>query len=507
MSAAAARWNRWWVPSFGVFLLALHLGVVVWMPARPLGDPGTGWHLKWGEIMLSSGVVRGPEPFLYLLPDRHPLNTAWLFDVGGAALVRLGGLPLFTAAAMVILGVTLVVVYRRAIEIGSDPLVAWAVTFGAYMVLLVHCTARPHQVTSLFFALVLYELERFRDGRVAARRLWWVPGLFALWTNLHGGFVAGLVLIGLYVAAEAVGCLWQSEGATARRAAVLTAVLVASALATLLNPYGWTLHRQIVEFLGYPSITLFSEFQSPQFHRGNLFEAAFELGVLLTFLLLARGTRKLPLATALVLAYFLGQSLQSVRHVVLFAIAAAPTVALLSTDALRAAAPRWAERGEAVRRMQCALRGDRVLVPLLGLAFMAASQVGEPWFQRDLVGLRLSAGAAEYIGRHRSQFTRMFNGEDTGGTLAWLFWPDLKIYIDDRLNGYGESFFRENYLPIVDLKPEWQSVLDRNGVTSAVMSRSTRYAALWRESPNWREVYADEQSVIYLRRATQTANP
>jgi hypothetical protein len=503
----SARWSRWCLPSLGFFLLVLHLGVVVWMPARPLGDPGTGWHLKWGEIMLSSGVIWGAEPFLYLLPDRHPLNTAWLFDVGSAALVRLGGLPLFTAAAMLILGATLVVVYRRAIEIGADPLVAWTVTFGAYLVLLLHCTARPHQVTSLFFALLLYELERFREGRIPARRLWWVPGLFVLWTNLHGGFVAGLVLIALHLAAEAVGCVWRGEGATPRRAAALGTVLLASALATLLNPYGWTLHRQIVEFLGSPSITLFSEFQSPQFHRGNVFEAAFELGVLLTFLLLARGTRKLPLATALVLAYFLGQSLQSVRHVVLFAIAAAPTVALLATDALRAVLPRAAAWGEAVRRTQCALRGDRVLVPVVGLAFLAFSAVGEPWFERDLVGLRLSAGAAEYIGRHRGQFTRMFNGEDTGGTLAWLFWPDLKIYIDDRLNGYGEGFFRENYLPIVELKPEWQAVLDRNGVTSAVMSRATRYAALWRESPNWREVYADEQSVIYLRRTPPTASP
>jgi hypothetical protein len=489
------------MPSFGVFLLVLHFAVVLWMPDRPLGDPGTGWHLKWGEIMLGSGVIRGPEPFLYLLPDRFPLNTAWLFDVGSAALVRLGGLPLFTAAAMLILGATLVVVYRRAIEVGSDPLVAWAVTFGAYVVLLLHCTARPHQVTTLFFALLLYELERLREGRAPARRLWWIPALFVLWTNLHGGFVAGLALVGIYLAAEVAGCVWYGEGATPRRAALLAGLLAASAAATLVNPYGWTLHRQIVEFLGYPSISLFSEFQSPQFHSGNVFEAAFRLGVLLTVLLLARGTRKLPLATALVLAYFLGQSLLSVRHVVLFAVAAAPTLALLSTDALRGSFPRLAERGEAVRRMQVALRGDRVLVPALGLAFMALSAVGEPWFQRDLVGLRVSTGATEYIRSHRREFTRMFNGEDMGGTLAWLFWPELKIYIDDRLNGYGETFFRENYLPIVDLKPEWQAILDRNGVTSAVMTRSTRYAALWRESPNWREVYADDQIVIYLRRA------
>lgn len=60
--------------------------------------------------------------------------------------------------------------------------------------------------------------------------------------------------------------------------------------------------------------------------------------------------------------------------------------------------------------------------------------------------------------------------------------------------------FRENYLPILELKPEWQSILDRNGVTSAVVTRAARYAALFRESPNWDEVYADDKSALYVRR-------
>lgn len=117
------------------------------------------------------------------------------------------------------------------------------------------------------------------------------------------------------------------------------------------------------------------------------------------------------------------------RHVVPFVVAAAPTVAVLGTDVLHALRPCLAAAGEAVRRSQHALRGDRVLVPLAAVAFMAFGTAGGPWFRRDLAGLRLSAGAAHYIRDHRARFTRMFNGEDTGGTLAYLFWPDLEIYI------------------------------------------------------------------------------
>ena len=51
--------RRWVVPSLGFVLLLLHLAVTVCRPERPVADPGTGWHLKWGQIILDSGVVWG----------------------------------------------------------------------------------------------------------------------------------------------------------------------------------------------------------------------------------------------------------------------------------------------------------------------------------------------------------------------------------------------------------------------------------------------------------------
>ena len=412
----------------------------------------------------------------------------------------MGGVPLVTAVVMLVFGVTVVVMYRRAIEVGADPLMAFAVTFGAYVVMLVHAMARPHHVTYLCFALILYELERFRAGEIGPRRLWWIPLVLVPWTNLHGGFVVGFALLGLYLVAEVVGWAWGTEGATLRRVAALGVTAAAALVATLANPFGWRLHLQIREYLGYQTASLFSEFQSPQFHRGQVCETTFEAGIVITLLLLACGKRKLPLATGLALAYFLAQGLQSARHMVLFAIAAAPTLSLLATDLLRTVRPTLAEAGEVFRRTQRELRGDWVWAPVAAVAFVALSFHGEPWFRREIVGLRVSAGAIDYIRAHPADFGRMFNGEDTGGTLAYALWPAVKIYIDDRLNGYGERFFRENFLPIVELDPSWQSVLDRNGVTSAVVSRSARYVALWRDSPNWREAYADDTSVLYLRR-------
>ncbi|MEK9145270.1 MAG: hypothetical protein AAB339_06655, partial [Elusimicrobiota bacterium] len=79
---------------------------------------------------------------------------------------------------------------------------------------------RPDAFTSLFFTALLIRLEGGeRSGGPAPA---WTLGLFALWANLHGGFLAGL-------GALAVWTLVRRRGAAA---------LAAAAGGTLLNPYG-----------------------------------------------------------------------------------------------------------------------------------------------------------------------------------------------------------------------------------------------------------------------------
>ena len=62
----------------------------------------------------------------------------------------------------------------------------------------------------------------FRSLRPAARKmLWLLPALTVLWTNLHGGFVAGLILIAAYTAG---GLLEAHRWAGGGRAAVIVRV-------------------------------------------------------------------------------------------------------------------------------------------------------------------------------------------------------------------------------------------------------------------------------------------
>ena len=98
---------------------------------------------------------------------------------------------------------------------------------------------RAEAFTFLFFALFIFLLEEAGRGR--PRGLLLIPPVTAVWANLHGGFVAGIGLVLLYLAGHLVSRQkpWRLIGTGA-----------AATLATLLNPYGvaywWYLHEALL---------------------------------------------------------------------------------------------------------------------------------------------------------------------------------------------------------------------------------------------------------------------
>jgi hypothetical protein len=70
--------------------------------------------------------------------------------------------------------------------------------------------------------------------------LYWLPPLFAIWVNLHGGYAFGLTYLGMMATFVAIEAYMQRDMATLRASAVpLFIAAGVSILATLLNPYGW----------------------------------------------------------------------------------------------------------------------------------------------------------------------------------------------------------------------------------------------------------------------------
>jgi len=492
--------RRWLAPPFTVFVFLIHPSLGLWRPGGLLQDPGTGWHLVTGRYILDTGSVPARDLFSYTAAGHPWIDQSWLFDATSALLVRLGGLPLFATVSALVYAFIPALVFRRALRIGAGLAPALGLTVLAYLVLCSHAIARPHIVTYVFFALVLERLDDFQTGRLPARALWWLPLLALVWANVHGGFLVGFALGGTFAGVAALRAVVLRDREERRRALVLAALLAAMGLATLVNPHGPRLYTAVREYLGLRSIRYFHEFQSPDFLGGSVPVLSFEALALMLLVVLGLGGRRLAWVEMTLLVFFLHQALHSVRHMNLFAIVAAPIIARELTPWLESRKPALRERWREIAREQAALRSPLVYFPAVCALFVALALAGVLRLPHTLDDLQLSRGAAEFIAAHRDRFGRSFNTDDLGGSLIYRFWPGLRVFVDDRNAVYGDDFMMGRYFRVFYGQRGWRKVLEKYGVTAAVVDLGAQCTALLRTAPDWQLVYEDRLNAIFLRR-------
>jgi hypothetical protein len=502
---AAAPFRRWLVPPLSAFVFLVHPILSFIRPAEQLQDPGTGWHLATGRYILTTRAIPHQDLFSFTAIGHAWIPYSWLFEVAGALLERLGGLPLFATACMLVVAFVPVLLYRRMVRMGAAIIPALLMTLLAYLILTSHALARPHIVTYLLFAFFLERMDDVHAGRRAARSLWVLPPLTVLWCNVHGGFMVGLMLAAIFAAVAGVRALLTHDPRERRETFTFIALLVAMGLATLVNPNGLGLHHDILRFLALKTGVYFDEWRSPDFQAANAPILLFEILALMTFLVAARARKPLAWVEVALLVFFLHEGLRALRQISLFAIVAAPIVAREISVPLDTRWPSFAARWRAIAAEQAALRSPLLYVPALTAVFVALVFAGVSRFPRTLDDLQLTRGAAAFIAGHKERFARPFNTENLGGSLIYRFWPDVRVFVDDRIDVYGDRFVADDYLTVLLAQQGWRDVLARYDVDAAVVTAATPCATLLRGSPEWELAFEDEQNLIFFRRVTGNA--
>jgi len=175
-----------------------------------LGDCDTGWHVRTGEWIMSHGQVPHQDLFSFTRVGQPWFAWEWLWDVIFGWMHLHWGMATVVVGSALVISMTAALLFRLAQHKSGNPLVAMAITFLAVASSSIHFLARPHLFTLLFTVIFYTILEKARE-RGSARLLWLLPLLTVLWTNLHGGWFIGIVLIGIYGAGEMVSGLFDGE--------------------------------------------------------------------------------------------------------------------------------------------------------------------------------------------------------------------------------------------------------------------------------------------------------
>ena len=475
-------------------LISVLVGLLVFlMAARAPLDSDLFWHLRAGETSLATLRPVLSDSMSYTRAGAAWVNHSWLGQVLLAVFYNLGGwggLSLWVAgsASVMMLGV------YGLME--APPLWRAFVIVLACLVVAPLWTPRPQ----LFSLLLLVGLEvllvRWRQGRA---HLAWVVPLFVLWSNLHGGYPLGLILIACWIAGELLNRLFgRPEALPPRRLAQLGLAGLVSWLAVAINPNGiamWTIPFQTIG-VGVLRQAI-PEWASPDFHE--LYQQPFlwMLVGLLGFLgLSGKGVEGKALVKV---AVFAGMGLAARRNFGPFGLLAAPLLADMGWEVLGRIARRLAGSAGSTMRSGGA-RTQRVFyLAILALVALAAGiklvAVNQPELLDSFMGQNYPVAAAAYL-RRESPPGRLFSSYAWGGYLDWAL-PEYPVFIDGRTDLFGDEITAE-WLKIDSLGSGWEDSLERWQVRLVLLEPGHPLLQEL-ERRGWRELFRSDNAVAYGR--------
>ena len=455
-------WRSAFRPEVGFFLLCW-LGLQAHFRERAFNDPGALWHVKVGERILDSGFMR-EDPFTYTFAGHTWIPQQWGGELAMALAHRAGGFDTLLLGLCSLVAGLFTWVFSRAMRNGMHPALAAVVVGGAVVVSGFHFYARPHMITLVGMGLTLAWIIDTERGRCNQWRLWCLIPLYAIWTNIHGGVLGGVLTLGLAVAGWGVLFVLNraSDSPTKswRALAVHSGIVAACALTPFVNPFGMEMIHTWARIVSSDAMKeLVSEHQPLSLdHTAGQVIAGF--GCFYLFLLLGTLPKRPRVSWLLPLVWF-ALSVQSIRQGPLFAVLAAVAIADFWPETV------WyrllKKHGDSLARepdgesrgwLWTAIPLAAVLACFtLQLRGIEAPVVGRGWARLD--GGQQPVELADDLRNYADGVpagTRIFNDANLGGFVLYHA-PRLKIFMDDRFELYGDVWMR-NYVRVAYEEPD-----------------------------------------------------
>ncbi len=498
LSRVRFRWAWIWTLAAALAILACSF--------VPVFNGDLWFHLAAGRWMLEHEAVPAVDSWSFTAAGRPWHDHEWLAQLlleGWAEGFGLGSLMIWK---WLLLLATFLLLLRLLQRLGGSYAAAFLALLFALRMAQVFFEIRPH-LWSLLFTVLVLQLVLLREGP-----RWLLPLLFALWANLHGGVVFGLLLLCTLLAVEAAAEWPQSRWQGLRRPAA-TALLCLGA--TLLNPYGPGVLTYPLRLAPARSATreLLTEWLSPFDPRG-LRAPLFSWGILVLVaaaVLLVRGAswrerRRESWSALAVAALTLAMAVASRRFIPLFAIALSLVVALAAAPLTpligRLASSRRMER--APRWLGPPLRAAPPVAALVaGVLLLRPWQLpADPFLATTLSGL-LPVAALD-LATGSGLRGGIFAFYPWGGYVDWRTDGQLPVFVDGRADTVFDDSTVRAYARVQHLEPGWEHVIEDSGARLVLWPRlAADQGTVVRQltmTGRWLRLHEDPVAVLLVRR-------
>jgi hypothetical protein len=310
-----------------------------------------------------------------------------------------------------------------------------------------------------------------------------LPPMMALWANLHGGFLLGFLIIGVFGAVALLKRDWENVR-------IYSLAGTGCLIAVFINPLGWHIYDGVVSTLGHfvqANITEWMSYWANMSMPGSIPGILYIL-IFVVLELFYRGSSPIPLETRLLSWLFLFLGLYQFRYMSFFFIFSTVPLALHLDRLL----PGRLNDFEVKKSL---LAAGIIGVCALPLTFMRI----EP-----ALGLpeMISEQDAHYLQTHFSH-ARLLNHWNVGGLLIFRTHGAVPVFVDGRAaTAYPDDLLRD-YFKLVEWNVDeaaWDAVLAKYRIDTVLWVKAhDGLRQFLVNKRGWKEQYAGTYESVYVK--------
>lgn len=461
-----------------------------------LNDADTGYHIRAGEFILDTFSVPKQDMFSFLTPPLPWTAHEWLSEVIMALVHRAFGLTGIVIFFTFLISLAYYLFFKVIRTYKYNILLAVPILIMVISSSQIHWLARPHIFSLLLMVAWYYILDAFQYR--GENRLWLFPPLMLIWVNLHGGFITGFILLGIYFTGNlilTISTKTENREEYRNKYRTLAFITLLCLAAILINPFGYHILLFPFNLVGNKYLMdHVQEFISPNFHE----PLPFKYLLLLMIAVFAWSREKLNIIELMLILFFTNMALYSARYIPLYALMTAPII-LRHGDLILAGADnrltRFLKRkADGIASADASARG--YLWPVAGViavAVFAAKGTVDYGFDPKLKPV----AAVEFLKKEPIK-GNMFNNDEFGDYIIYAAWPKYKVFFDGRSDMYGVERMKE-YARISGFEPGWEKLLDKYRIDWVIYDAKSPLSRFLLENNGWRLIYADKLAHIFVR--------
>ncbi len=488
--------------SLQLLMLVLVLLLVFLMASRSPTDPDMWWHLRAGEETIKGGKPLVIDTMTFTMSGERWVNHSWLSQVILYLAYNYFEYPGLSLYVALMATATMFVLYQ---SLKGGVFLRAGIIVLVCAVIAPVWSPRPQQFSLLLFSALTAWLLLYLQRKTT--KLWPMPLLFILWSNLHGGYSFGFMLLGITLVGMIFDRLLRPETEqtmTWREIGRLADWTAISLLAVLLNPNGLSTWEIPFQTVGVAVTEYIQEWESIDFH--NISAMPYLVLLFTTLVSIGLSGRRASGSELAGLTLFGVSSLIAQRLIGVFALFAGVVLARHAEGALLVITEHWRttpageryEKWRSSRKSKDIPPGLRKTINLTLVGILALAGLGKLFYisQPAVVDANLvtyyPVGAVDFL-EEKGTPGNILSDYGWGGYLDWHL-RDNKVYFDGRADLYSDELFFA-WMDLIAADPGWETTLSGYDVEYILLPPDMKLTEE-AEKAGWQVLYRDDLSVL-----------